>query len=303
MSFHRSCCCDAPTGVAWIVGQKCSDGTFGDKPFPVVRKSVAIDEACLLGTHVRVYNGECFLFDQGGTEVSIEGTPSGLFADAEAGDYYCNCWLCDEELDLKDPIDGDPNDGAANCCPNDLGCTTFGSNTVDTRATISGEFTVRTKCTSSPDTFVENSYSWSTTLSDAGSTCSRTGGTNQFQGIETWTPCNPPDFTTNPRVTLSVDWDGDDGITSVVVTIENLPNVPGGFRIRLRGGNSDFVPVGAGWTNYDTDSYSYNEVVVGDCETQYAAAGSIELSLNTDANVVTCSMRVSGAIDNIGPCP
>ena len=301
MSFHRSCCCDAPTGVAWIVGQKCLDLSFGEKPFPVVRKSVAIAEACLLGSHVRVYNGECYIFSQTGTEVVIDGTPSGLFADAEAGTYYCNCWLCDEELDLKDPIEGDPTDGAANCCPNDLGCTTFGSNTVDTRVSISGEFSVRTKC--NDGSFVTNSYSFSTDLSNSGTACDHTGGDSELQGVESWTPCIPPGFTTNPQVSYSVDWDEDNGITEATASIDNLPEVPGGFRIRIRGGNSDFVADGAGWSNYDEDEYSYNEAVVGDCETQFAAAGSLRLSLNTDDEIVTMSMRISGAVDNLGPCP
>lgn len=305
-------CCEegGDPKALWVKARRCDGETISD-PVPVIRQSFldAIDNCGFPSAAVLLFGGECYFWNADSEGVLLAGDPDGVsYIDAESGVSKCGCFLCEEAIDLIEPIPGDPGDGAANCCPSDTGCTTFGSNTVDARVIISGTMTVRTKCTSSPDTFVEETYSWSDTLSDGGSTCLRSGGAAANQGLESWNDCSPAPYSTNPRVAFAATWNDDNGLVSASATIALLPNMPGdgsgnNFSIRIRGGNSDFVPVGAGWTNYDTDAYAYEEFVSGGCETQFAASGRLELSLNTDQNQVTISMKLVGAIDNIGVCP
>ncbi|MFI4854932.1 MAG: hypothetical protein ACIAQF_08155 [Phycisphaerales bacterium JB065] len=309
-TLAMACCCDTEVAIAWRVGRRC-DGGEAEAPVPVVRLSY-LDEiiGCgFLGSAVLLFEGECWYWALDSETVGIVGEPDGEeYVSAESGVSKCACFLCEEEIDLIDPIPGDPEDGAPNCCPSDTGCTTFGSKTVDARVRISGTVFVRTRCGNNPPyTYVENSYSFSDLLSDSGSSCLRSGGAGAFQGSETWDGCTGS-YSTNPRLSFSASWDSSNGLNSVVAAIQNLPNMPGSgggenFRIRLRGGDSDFTAVGAGWSSYDTDAYSYEEFVSGGCEDQFAASGHLELSLNGDQNQVTIDMQVVGVIDNLGACP
>jgi hypothetical protein len=316
MSNHRVCCCTfEPPSVLWEKARRC-DGEAISDPVPVIRQSFldVIDNCGFPSAAVLEFDGECYFWNADSEGVLLAEPPDGVsYIDAESGVSKCACFICQEGLELIEPIPGNPSDGAANCCPSDTGCTTFGTKRADARVRITGTVTVRTKCSSSPDVFVENTYSFDDTLSHSGSAvtpCSRSGGSSASQGSETWNDCFSP-FSSNPQLAFSASWDDDNGLTQVTATIRNLPNMPGiasggqvsNFQIRLRGGNSDFIPLGAAWSNYDQDEYSYEEFVSAGCETQFAAAGRIVRSLNTDQNVVTISMRVVGAIDNIGVCP
>jgi hypothetical protein len=224
-------------------------------------------------------------------------------------------WLSEDDVELIDPIIGGPG-GTPSCCPNDTGCTTFstllgGPKTVDARVRVKGTVTVVKKCGNEPPfTFVENTYSWDEFIEDAGQQCQRSSGARVVMASENWDDCGPGSSST-PQVSFSATWRGDSGLIVVTYSIFNLPNMPGrligggvqNFNIRLRGGDSYFTPTGVAWSNYDRDAYKYNEIVIGDCETQFAASGHLELSLRKNVNRVKISMQISGAIDNVGACP
>lgn len=307
MSNQRVCCCDEPTGVPWIVGELCGGG-FGDSPFPVVRSSVVEALACLEGSHVRLYNGQCYIFDVLGEQTSIEGEPSGLFANAEATPYYCNCWLCEQDIDPVDPTPGNPDDGPPNCCPSDTGCTTFGANTVNARIVVSGRVFVRTRCGNNPPyTFIENEYEFEESFDATGSSCQVSGGGSVDKPSEDWARCVSP-APTQPRVSGAASWSSSNGMTSFSGIIGKMPNMPGdaqgnNFRLRALGGDSNLVGLSAAFGNYDVEEYRFDEAVFGDCMASGAASGRIVLSLNGDVNYVECDMVVRVAIDNLGECP
>ena len=308
--LQMMCCCSS--AVIWIVGNPCAGGD-PPLPAPVVRRDWLIENACFAEDSVVVkFDGVCYFFSLlTSDQIALDDPPDDVFVtDAEGGQLFCNCWLCEDDIDPDDPIVGNPDDGAANCCPSDTGCTTFGSNTVNARIRVQGRIFVRTKCSTDPDpeVFVENSYSFNEVFNVAGIACEVDAGGNVTKPSQTWTVCNPPNPSTNPFISGAVTWDATNGMLAFRGTIANMPNMPGdsggtNFRLEALGGVSALQAVGGGWGSYVTDSYRYNAGTFNECQTSAAASGQIALSLNTNQNYVECDLAVSVAVDNVGACP